>query len=198
MNLISPPLVEFKEEDHTYWKDGRRVPGVTECLKSVGLMPGMEFVSDEAVLYGTRVHRMIHFFNKGTLDLDTVTPDIAPALDAWRDFIRATGFVATSWERIVFDGILWVAGQYDIGGHFPDGTAGYGDIKSGQVKPWTALQVAGYARCSGHPYARRFGLSVASGAPRFQEFKEPNQPALFLSAVAIHNWKLNQGIKGVR
>lgn len=196
---LNSPLVEFREEDHTYWKDGRRVPSVTECLKSVGLIPGLEFVSDEAVMFGVRVHRMIHFYNKKTLDMDTVTPDLMPALDSYRDFEAATGFIADKWEHRVMDAALWVAGTYDVSGFFPkEERAGYVDLKSGIVKPWTAIQVAGYARCAGNPYGRRFGLSVRNGKPRMEEFKNTNDAGLFVGAVSIHNWKLNQGIKVVR
>lgn len=191
------PLVEFNEEDHTYWKDGRRVPSVTECLKSVGLIPGLEFVSDEAVMFGVRVHRMIHFYNKKTLDLETVTPDLMPALDAYREFEAATGFEPMAWETRVMDAQLWVAGTYDVSGTFPKGErVGFVDLKSGIVKPWTAIQLAGYARCAGNPYARRFGLSVRNGKPRMEEFKNVNDQGLFVGAVSIHNWKLNQGVKG--
>lgn len=190
------PLIEFHEDDHTYWSDGRRVPSVTECLKSVGLMPGMEFVADEAVLFGTRVHRMIHFWNKGTLDPATVTDDLAPALGAYQDFQRSTCFVPLSWEKRVMDAQIWVAGTYDVEGVFPDGQPGIIDLKSGIVKPWTAIQLAGYSRCAGQPFARRFGLSVGDGRPRLQEFRAVNDDRLFLSAVAIHNWKLNQGHRG--
>lgn len=192
---LNQPLVDFKEEDHTYWTEGRRVPSVTECLKSVGLMPGMEFVSDEAVLFGTRVHRMLHFYNKGTLDMNTVTDDILPALNAYTEFVMATGFKPRRWERRVFDAQLWVAGQYDVEGELASGQQAFIDFKSGIVKAWTAIQVAGYARCAGAPHARRFGLSVGNGKPKLIEFKNPNDVGLFVSAVSIHNWKLNQGVK---
>lgn len=196
MELINPPLVEFKEEDHTYWSDGRRVPSVTECLKSVGLIPGLEFVSDDAVMFGTRVHRMIHFYNKGTLDMATVTEDLKPALGAYREFEAATGFVPYQWEQRVLDAQLWVAGTFDVSGFFPRQiAAGYVDLKSGIVKPWTAIQLAGYARCAGNPYGRRFGLSVRQGKPRMEEFKNVNDQGLFVSAVSIHNWKINRGLK---
>lgn len=188
-----PSLIEFRSDDHTYWRDGRRVPSVTECLKSVGLIKGMEFVSDEDVWRGIRIHRLIHLFNKGTLDLQTVDGDLFPALDAYRDFIAATGFKPTSWERPVFDAQLWVAGQYDMRGFMPNGNDAFFDLKSGVVKSWVAIQTAGYARCAGAPYARKFGLSVRDGKPRVHEFREPNVERLFVSAVSIHNWKINKG-----
>jgi hypothetical protein len=158
-------------------------------------MPGMEFVSDEAVLFGTRVHRMLHFFNKGTLDMNTVTDDLIPALNAYTEFVAATGFIAESWEQRVMDSQLWVAGQYDVRGTLSNGQPAFVDFKSGIVKPWTAIQVAGYARCAGHPYARRFGLQVGNGRPKLMEFKNPNDAGLFVAAVSIHNWKINQGVK---
>lgn len=194
MTTASPaPELEFRADDHTYWSRGLRVPSVTECLKSVGLIPGLQYVADEDVWFGQRVHRLIHLFNKGTLDLQTVDDDLMPALDAYRDFVAATGFVPTSWEQPVHDSTIWVAGTYDVKGHFPSGHNGVVDLKTGVIKPWVELQLAGYARCSGDPFARRFGLSVRNGKPRMHEFRGPSAERLFVGAVSIHNWKLNNG-----
>lgn len=188
------PLVEFKEEDHTYFHDGKRVPSVTEILKGCGFIVGMEFVDDYSVWKGQALHRAIELHNKGTLDESTIPPIVMPGFQAFLEFEKATGFIVDGFEQRVFRPELWFAGTLDLAGHFPDGKKGIGDVKGGIVKPWTKYQVALYAVGAGDSYCRRFAIGLAGGKPKIHEFKDINDITVALGAVAVHNAKMNMGI----
>src|SRR3990172_7625330 len=75
----------YKAETHEYSVDGRRVPSLTEILNSAGIVDSQWF-NDYARDKGTFVHSMTAMWDKGTLDEDTLDPQLFMYLVAWRSF----------------------------------------------------------------------------------------------------------------
>ena len=70
-------------------------PSVTEILSDVGLAPDLSMVKPEVLAWasarGTALHRAIELYTKGTLDVDSLHPEIAWALKGYLDFVEASG-----------------------------------------------------------------------------------------------------------
>ena len=78
-------------------------PSVTEILEAVGLAPDLSMVKPEILAWasarGTALHRAIELHTKGTLDTDSLHPEIVPALKAYLDFVHDSGH-----EPAIIDG----------------------------------------------------------------------------------------------
>lgn len=76
--------LQFDEEHHLFTYKGKSVPSTTQILKAVGLYPDYSFVDPYYLTRGTYIHRAIELYEKGTLDEETLDPEIAPYLEQWK------------------------------------------------------------------------------------------------------------------
>jgi hypothetical protein len=68
----------FDAEKHRYFWNGKRVPGVSEIIKTVGLGRNYESVDTFYRDRGVAVHRAIQLYLNGTLDEESLDPVIVP------------------------------------------------------------------------------------------------------------------------
>lgn len=77
------PEFVFREEDHSYWLDGDRIPGVTSIIQAV--IPVFE-AAEFYLIRGAATHRATELADAGTLDWSTVDPQISTRVEAWQKF----------------------------------------------------------------------------------------------------------------
>lgn len=110
----------LREEDHTYWLRGQRVPGVTECLKPLtdySKIPADTLARAQAE--GVAVHRMVDLYCRN--DLDEVPEWMAGHFEAWKKFLAESRFDVWASESRVWHPKICYAGTLDLVGMFRDG-----------------------------------------------------------------------------
>lgn len=138
---IATPGLVFRDEDHTYWLDGKLVPSVSQVIRDNRLgadfsqVPADDLAQARAL--GTAVHAALHYEDEGTLDPATVDPRVQPYIDAWRQFKVERGVTVVEMERRYADHTYRVAGTLDRILVVTEGRRGVrvvGDIKTGNVE----------------------------------------------------------------
>jgi hypothetical protein len=157
--------VEFQEDGHIYTLDGVTLPSVTGILKAEGFIDD-GFFDEYSRKRGQYVHRATHLDDMGELDEEMLDPVLAPYLEGWRKFKRESGFIVEQSEVSMCSKTYLYAGTPDVIGHFPTG-----NLKRGAVE----LHDDGTYKM--YPYTDRQDMN------------------LWLSILAVHNWKLNN-LKG--
>ena len=191
-------MITFREEDHTYWKDGINYPSVTKILEEMGFV-GSTWFDEYSRIRGTYVHKAIELYNKAELLEKDLDERLAPYLDAWRRFKQNSDIVILNSELQVHSDIFRYAGKLDIECSINDNQA-IVDLKSGIVAPVTALQLAAYvmARYENYYSVKRYGLSLKGGRATIVPFENFSDFGVWQAIMAVYNYKLNNGIiKGV-
>jgi len=135
-------------ENHRYQVNGREVDGVTDIIKSAGLMD-VGWSSDWHMARGKAVHKAIEYYEQGDLDESRLDPAILPYLAGWKLFRAETGYESQEHERMIYHPVYQFCGTLDQIG-IMDGQTCLVDIKTGVYQPWWALQTAAYnsiAKC---------------------------------------------------
>jgi hypothetical protein len=162
-SLLDTPI-DFTEEGHCYMtKGGKNLPSVTGILLAEGFIDTQWF-SEYGRTRGSYVHLARHLDDIGELDESTIDPVIAPYLEAWRRFKRESGFVVDQSEVPLQNMLYGYAGRPDVIGHFPTGI-----MKRGAVELHD------------------------DGKYRLIPFTDRQDVSLWLSVLAVHNWKKNNG-----
>lgn len=185
MNLALDPA------SHTYTLDGKELPGVTQVLSAEGFIDQAWF-TEYGRDRGTKVHQTIEFYDADELDEDSLDAVLRPYLEAWRRF-RAEAHVAVEASEVrLASEVYGFAGTID-----KLATIGIVpailDIKTGQVQPWAAIQLAAYHILLNQTARKRYAVQLNNdGSYRLQEFKDRNDRAVFLAALAVNKWKRRQ------
>jgi hypothetical protein len=79
-------MLEFNEERHEYLWNGKKVPGVSEILRTVGLTKDYSGVSPFYRERGQALHLAVKYYLKGTLDESSIDPIVQPYYDGFRRF----------------------------------------------------------------------------------------------------------------
>lgn len=86
---------QFDAATHEYSEAGLVVPSVTQVLSGVGItdysMVSRAILEYKAEL-GTQVHLACQYLDEGTLDWDSLDPEVVDYVLAYEDFKRKTGF----------------------------------------------------------------------------------------------------------
>ncbi|MBU1082470.1 MAG: hypothetical protein KKB59_18435, partial [Spirochaetes bacterium] len=157
--------VVFTEEGHIYTLDGSRLPSVTGILKAEGFIDD-RFYDEYSRTRGTYVHKATHLDDTGELDEETLDPVIAPYVEGWRKFKRESGFCVEKSEVPMCSKTYRYAGTPDVIGHFPTG-----NIKRAAVELHD------------------------DGTYKLITYTDRQDANLWLSILAVHNWKNNHGRK---
>ena len=182
------------DDDHVYWSDDVRVPGVNEIAKALGLID-TSFMTDEGADRGKRRHELLEDYDNEKLDWGNVQPEDAYVLVGWREFLEDTGFRVQGVELPVYHSGFHYAGTID---RVLEGDQTYiVDIKTGSsIHPWHRLQVALYALA----YADAFDTSIPrmgivhirEAKKRQYSWKEVSEPFILESAFSIvqsYHWQ---------
>ena len=180
--------LKFDPESHTYTKDGRVLPSVTQVLSWVNIIDTSWFTEDSA-WRGSVVHRCCELDDENDLDEVTV-PEIAKGyLDAWRRFKNEVPMKFVSIEKQMSNDLY--AGTLDR-----DAEWAIIDLKTGAIQPWVALQLAAYvelARGAGSKSCSRYAVRLSkNGKYKVQEFPVRdlrNDLGIFRAALSIYYWR---------
>lgn len=143
-------LLEYSEQDHAYYADGKNFPSVTELLNRAGLISDFCKNNPQATWRGQSVHTLTAIDDRERLDLRTVPVELRGYLKSWRNYRKDTGFTPTLIEERVDHPERGYSGRLDrAGGFFSDRLQAIVDIKTGAVTPWTRLQLTAYAHALG-------------------------------------------------
>ena len=157
--------VDFTEEGHRYTLNGERLASVTGILAAEGFID-TAFYTEYGRQRGSFVHLARHYDDIGCLDESTIDPEIAPYLEAWRRFKRESGFVVCQSEIPLANLTYRYAGKPDVIGNFPKGNI------------------------------KRAAVELHDDATyRLITFTNRQDWNLWLSVLAVHNWKKNHGGK---
>lgn len=195
-------MIDFRESDHTYWLDGKKVPGVTSILKPL-YVGDFKFVKDDILEYkselGKAVHRAVELHVKGGLDYSTVVEPVLPLFDGYLKFERESGFKMTGSELRVYSQIYGYAGTCDLAGEL-NGKHVLIDAKTTAVlSPAVALQLAAYReaynearRSELKPMAQRtYALRLTPGDYRlvpYDPFSHKSDFATFMGLLHVYHW----------
>ena len=182
--------LEFNEATHTYTLGERHLPSVTTILKAEGFIDSTWF-TEYSRDRGTKVHQAIRLYDEGELDEDALDAVLVPYLAAWRRFLADGQVEIDASEVQLASPVYGFAGTIDklarIGGR---GVAIL-DIKTSRTPArWWGLQLAGYHILQGEVGRRRYTVQLLDdGSYRLHEYKDREDRAVFLAAVAVYNWK---------
>lgn len=180
-------MLTFDAEKHLYRLDGQALPSVTQVLQGVGLIDRTWF-TEYARTRGTYVHEAARLFDENDLDWESLDPAIRMYVLAYCDFRATTNWPLSDIELPVASATYGYAGTIDrVFNTTPIRTVI--DIKTGQPEPWHDLQLAAYAAALGEP-CKRVGLYLSDdGKWTTKTYSERAAESVFLSALAIFNWK---------
>jgi hypothetical protein len=192
--------LQFNLENHVYTVDGVKIPSVTTVLSSTGISDYSRVPSqtlEEAAARGTAVHRIIELYDMGQL---IECPEWATEyLDAWKKFKTEMDVKILACEMRVFHDKFWFAGTLDriamIGGE-----KYILDIKTtSAVMVAHSIQTAAYSlayrKQSKERAINRGSVYVwGSGKYQFIQHKGKGDESLFLSALQVHNWKVEHDV----
>lgn len=202
---------QFRESTHTYLANGRDIPSCTRCLDHAGLVD-FRFVREDILekrsRLGVEVHRAIHYFCEGDLDLTSVAEEVIPYLQSWIKLQEKTRFVADHAERQLIAEMngLYYGMKVDLAGKF-GGEDAVLDLKTGKAQWYHGVQLAGYA--IGLPHAelttpmgkfsrrRRYVIELRADGEMAKAIPYRNQRDFhtFWAALEITNRKLDEGKK---
>lgn len=139
-------MLEFDAVKHAYYVvDGgskKRAPSVTQIMQKTGIID-TRWYNDQAMIRGTYVHEACHYLDEDDLDVDGLSPDIAPYVHAYIDFKKNSGFIPKLIEQRVYSRTHGFAGTLDRIGIL-NGRMVLIDLKSGYMPGWVGIQTAAY------------------------------------------------------
>ena len=119
-------------------------------------------------------------------------------LEAWKQFVRDTGFTAALIERPVQHPVFKYAGTPDRHGEVRLGRhLGWWvlDIKATRPSPIHGLQLAGYAACLDPVDHRAVVELLPTGQYRLHRYVDhAGDRRAFLAALTLHNWRKKHGL----
>lgn len=131
--------LSFDEATHSYFIDGRPVPGITSIIKDLGIGADHTHTDPVHSLRGRAVHRAIELYDQGTLDETSVDPAIRPYFNAYLKFLDDTGFRPVYHELRLGHDTLSFAGTLDKVGYI-GGALGILEIKTTEAVDLKALR----------------------------------------------------------
>ena len=178
-------------------------PSVTEILADVGLAPDLTMVKPEVLAWasarGTALHRAIELHAKGTLDYDSLHPEIVGALKAYLDFVYESGHKAVASELELIHPLWGYMGHPDRVGTLAKLEDLLVLIDWKMVAAfnyrYVKLQTAGYAElwnanCPDRPIQKTFGLHLRKdGTYRLHDVSDPEAKQTFLAALLVYREK---------
>ena len=161
-SLLNCYDVAFEKEGHVYTANGLVIPSITQILSAEGFIDTTWF-DEYSRDKGSMIHLACHYDITGELEESSVVDEIMPYLSAFRKFMAESGFKVDKSEVPAINKTYGYAGTPDLIGCFPKPTA-----------------------------ARRFALELSKeGKYKLIPHTEQSDFSFWLSAVAVHHWKIN-------
>lgn len=171
---------------HRYWREGRRVPGVTEILDGIGLIDTRWFTQFSRDR-GSAVHAAVHFHLEKDLDWRTVDDRIKGYVEAAITFLDDSKFQTVAVEQRVFcPSPTAFAGTLDVAGVMA-GRESVCDWKSGASTDVHGLQLAAYDLALGGKRRRRIGVQLReNGTYKKRDYDDRRDYDRFLAAADLY------------
>lgn len=184
----------FEEETHTYRKNGRKVPSVTQIIKP--LYADLRFVDKDLLEYksdlGKAVHKTIELYALDDLDESSV---VSPVLEYFKQYLKfesESGFKALHPEALVYSA-LGYAGQVDLIGTLHKKLV-LMDLKTtATISSAVALQTMAYKKAweeeNGRVIQERYALRLAPDKYRLHKFSNDGSDlAGFVGFLSAYRW----------
>lgn len=191
--------VYLNESDHTYWLGEEEIPGVTDVITDARLV-NHEWATDFARDRGSEVHKAIHYWLEGDLDLDTLPEMYQGYLAAARRAIDELELEVIASEQRVFHPVYRYAGTADLIARRAEGVVMIDFKTAFDPPPATALQVAAYAEAWQHMTGEEVSDQWSIGLSSEGRYRLHNYPLRvpefdsFLAALSIYNLKKRYGL----
>lgn len=177
---------------------------VTEILRLEGIVDFSRVPPDimrRAQAFGTAAHKTTELWDKKTLDVEILDPNLLPRLEAWKKFLHDYNITIDPSEiEVSFTSLKWGFRGTPDRWPFMGKKRRVIDLKtSTQMYAATELQTAGYAILleeAGYPvHDERWGLQLLEdGKYKVEPYKNKSDKTCFLSARNMVGWKLEHGI----
>jgi hypothetical protein len=86
MPSLLKPEFRFDPEKHEYWLGSKKIPGVSDILKTVGLSKDFTNVDPFYRERGIQGHKCIELFLKDDLDESSIDPILTPFFDGFKRY----------------------------------------------------------------------------------------------------------------
>ncbi|NIQ92421.1 MAG: hypothetical protein GWN93_26950 [Deltaproteobacteria bacterium] len=160
---------EFRFDTHEYRLHGVVVPGVTDVMKTAGLIDGW-FYDEFSLKRGQAVHRATELHDKGVLKSSSIHPVVEPFYRAYTSFLGDTGFRPLIIEAWGIDHVYRFGGMVDRVGLL-NGDVALIDIKTGGLPWWTAVQTSAYERLLVNNYFKcNYPEEIIANAKTFKRY----------------------------
>jgi len=200
MKVGTPAVtLTLDEATHVYRLNGRVLRSVTQVIGTI-LVPGGYNPDDFYRERGSAAHLACRLHAEGRLDESTIDENVRPYLDAYKRFLRETGFRPIQCEVSFANEAFGFAGTPDQEGNWGclEGAWTIIDLKSGNIPSWTGIQLAGYCVGRGQEYRpKRIAVRLQSDGG-FKLIEYPlrdlsRDTNVFLAALAVYNWRKANG-----
>jgi hypothetical protein len=193
----------FEEATHTYRLNGDIIPSITQSLTSVGLNPGVEYISEYYRERGRKVHLLTQLYEENDLDPASVDPAFEGYLESWIACLKETG-----WKSCVIEGIACNE-EYRYGctvdriGDWNEHRNCILDIKTGEPMKSVGAQLSGcewaVAPWPHEPFVRIAVKLDKDGVfnmdKQWHLCEDPYDKHVAMMAVSLANWKISRGVK---
>ncbi len=185
-------MLEFIPETHEYLYEGRSIPSVTQILAAEGFVD-TTWYTDHGRDRGKYAHKATELYDRNDLDEESLDPELVPRLEAWKLFLKESGFKVTEIEGPIFNQALQYAGTRDRMGVFPNGKTAVLDLKNGVIEAWCGLQLCAYIMHEPNYYGiERYAVRLKDdGKYSLKQFKDTNDFGIWRAAVSCYWWKRN-------
>ena len=182
-------MFKFDEVNHTYTLNGRRLPSVTEVIRSNF---GDPFNSREWYMQrGKALHKAIELLCQNKLDWSSVHPEVLPRLKSFENFIKDTNSEVLQNEIRTYSKRLQFAGTTDAVIRMDD-IMYLVDFKS-SITPEVDIQLGGYSILYGG-LIKLMAVELRDNSYMLKIVKnQKHAERLFMCCLQIHNFKLTRG-----
>ena len=194
-------IFSFDPEKHEYRLSGNVIPSVTQVIKSCGLIR-FDDVPPETLIHKAKIGKAVHlaceYYDKGILD--EVPDSYAGYVQAYEVF-RRTAYSSSYWRYIEApmygncNGMTYGMTADRIG--YINGENWILELKTSQQEEaaWR-IQLMAYAAGRGMLGYKRKALQLKpDGTFRLYSYNDPKDFAIWSAALALTQWKLNNGVK---
>lgn len=177
----------FNPKTHSYFVDDKRVPGVSEILKTIGLSKSYVGVDPFYKERGIAVHRAIELYLQNNLDESSIDPILKPFFAGFLKYWEKYGTQPIAIEKMLYSPLYGFAGTLDLVAHK------ILDWKcSKSHDPVAEIQGMLYQQLWVENYDQILPFSVIQlpGDGTYQEFEYERNTDLLISVITLYQWKI--------
>lgn len=197
------PGLTRDDEEHVYFYQGRKVPGITRLMEPIHSYDGVpDWVLERKAELGSFVHFACELYDQGRLDEPTLSASLKPYVDAWKLFRKEHAGRIHAVEPKLFHHGLGYAGQPDRDMEL-DTANDVVEIKTtSQLFNAVGVQLAAQEHLlnAANPKrkagGKRFAVQLkADGRYTLREYKDPHDWPTFVGLLSTYNWYARYGNK---